>query len=197
MENTQAKEILRAQIRQKRAELSDRERHLMSRKIAEHFISTVPLLKDDVVAGFWPMLMEVDIRLILEMLEEQGFKLALPAVEARDKPLLFRAYKRGDNLRRNSAFPVEEPLESCEELVPNVVLVPLMAFDKTGARVGFGGGFYDRTLAKLHVNGDVNKRLLTVGIAYSFQQVSHVPVQVHDERLDCVVTEKGVILFDE
>lgn len=141
-----------------------------------------------VVAGYWPFGDELDVRPLLRQLHERGDRLALPVCGPRGTPLTFRAWTPGSVLVPGR-YGIAEPVAGQTALVPAVVLVPLLAFDRAGRRLGYGAGYYDRTLAGLREAGPV----LSIGIAYSAQEVVRVPVGAHDERLDWIVTEREAI----
>jgi 5-formyltetrahydrofolate cyclo-ligase len=143
-----------------------------------------------VVAGYWPMKSEADPRALMAVLAAKGHPLALPCVAKRGAPLLFHRWKDGDPLTKG-AFGTSEPLLCAERVTPCVLLVPLLAFDAEGYRLGYGGGFYDRTLETLRAARDI----LAIGIAYAGQEVSSVPHGAHDQRLDAVFTENGLCRF--
>ncbi len=136
-----------------------------------------------IVAGFWPMGSEIDIRMLLGALHARGHRIALPETPARGNPLIFRLWHPGAPMlpeRFGTARPGGEVLR------PDWLFVPLLAFDRAGSRLGYGGGFYDRTLATL-------PGAMAVGCAYACQEVDAVPVTAHDVRLHAVATERGVI----
>lgn len=141
-----------------------------------------------VVAGYWPMRGEIDVRPLLAGLAERGHITALPVVAAPRRPLVFRRWAPGDPLA-DGAFGTRHPVDVAPEVRPHCLLVPLLAFDRRGYRLGYGGGFYDRTIAALKAAGGV----VTVGIAYAGQEVEAVPAEPHDEALDWVVTERAFI----
>ena len=142
-----------------------------------------------IIAGFWPMRSEIDVRpLMLALAEVTGAKLALPLVLARGAPLAFRHWRPGIPLVQGP-FGTSHPGDREVVLVPNLILVPLLAFDRERNRLGYGAGFYDNTLAGLRKYVPVT----AVGVAYAAQEVSAVPVGEHDERLDLVLTETGFI----
>lgn len=141
-----------------------------------------------VVAGYWPMRGEIDVRPLLDGLAARGHITALPVVAAPATPLMFRRWKPGDPLAEG-AYKTQHPVDSAPEVRPHCLLVPLLAFDRRGYRLGYGGGFYDRTIAGLRAGGGV----VTVGIAYAGQEVDRVPDEPHDEPLDWVVTERDLI----
>ena len=132
---------------------------------------------------------EIDPRPLGEELLAMGWALALPASEAIDQPVVFRAWKPGDRLAPDVAG-VAAPLAGAPELKPDIVVCPLIAFDRSGGRLGQGGGYYDRTIELARASA---KRPWVVGLAFSVQEVAHVPVEPHDQRLDAILTEKAFI----
>jgi 5-formyltetrahydrofolate cyclo-ligase len=147
-------------------------------------------LPPGVVAGYWPMKSEADPRPLMAALSSLGHPLALPCVEKRAAPLLFRCWKEGDPLGRG-AYGTSEPLPAAAPVIPSVLLVPLLAFDAQGFRLGYGGGYYDRTLAVLRAARPVT----AIGIAYAGQEIPAVPHEAHDLRLDAILTEAGLTRF--
>jgi 5-formyltetrahydrofolate cyclo-ligase len=122
-------------------------------------------------------------------LHSLGHRLVLPAIRAAGEPLDFRAWQPGEPLVP-AGFGTQEPAATAPSVAPSVLLVPLLAFDAAGYRLGYGGGFYDRSLALLRAAGDT----LAVGLAYADQQVAAVPREATDQPLDLVVTERRVIV---
>ncbi len=143
------------------------------------------------MAGYWPMREEADIRPLLTALHERGHRVALPRVVRRGRPLRFLHWQPDDALVPGHAG-ILEPAGG-EEITPEVLLVPLLAFDGAGQRLGYGGGFYDRTLAALRARGG----LLAIGVAYGDQEVDSLPPDDHDEPLDWLVTERGCRRFGQ
>jgi 5-formyltetrahydrofolate cyclo-ligase len=135
-----------------------------------------------VLSAYRPMGAELDPGEAVAALTARGSTLVLP-VARKGRPLEFRRWRAGEPLRR-SAFGVEEP-EAGEALDPEALIVPLLAFDRRGFRLGYGGGFYDRTLAALRARGAVR----AVGFAFAAQEVASLPAEPHDARLDLIVTE--------
>jgi 5-formyltetrahydrofolate cyclo-ligase len=138
-----------------------------------------------VVSGFWPFGPEIDVRPILYHMLAAGHPIALPVVIKRGLPLLFRQWQPGQALVAGS-FGVPRPDKGRPELTPEVLIVPLLAFDRAGYRLGYGGGFYDRTLSGLRAKG----RALAIGVAFSVQEVPEIPRDETDQRLDWMVTER-------
>jgi 5-formyltetrahydrofolate cyclo-ligase len=140
-----------------------------------------------VVSFYWPMGDEADPRRLAARIAERGHVLALPVVMNKDAPLVFRLWRAGDPLIAH-AFGMHEPAGTAPLVTPDVLFVPLLAFDARGHRLGYGGGFYDRTLAALDAK-------LAIGVAYAGQETDALPIHDHDHPLDMVVTEKGVRRF--
>jgi len=157
-------------------------------QLAEHFLATIDMPKNAVVSGFWPMGDEIDLRPLLESLHARGHVVGLPVVVWRDHPLIFRSWAPGDALEP-AGLGTREPSQDKPKVLPQVVIVPLLAFDRLGYRVGYGGGFYDRTLEQLRAHGDVS----AIGVAYAGQEVEAVPHDDKDQPLDFIVTESGTI----
>jgi 5-formyltetrahydrofolate cyclo-ligase len=143
-----------------------------------------------IVSGYSPIRSEIDPTPLMQMLAAQGARLALPVIVARDRPLRFRAWSAADRLVRGP-LGIPEPLADAAELVPDIVLVPLAAFDRAGHRIGYGAGHYDRTLELLRRS----KAVTTVGVAFAVQEIEAVPALPHDVALDCVLTETNAFDF--
>jgi 5-formyltetrahydrofolate cyclo-ligase len=142
---------------------------------------------DYIVSGYWPIRDELDIRRLLTGLHEEGMVCALPLVEGPDRPLQFRRWRPGDILEQRP-FGLSEPSIAAPEMTPRIVLTPLLAVDPGGNRLGYGGGYYDRTLHELRQREPVT----AVGICFEAQRVADVPHDRNDQPLDWIVTEKGV-----
>jgi 5-formyltetrahydrofolate cyclo-ligase len=143
-----------------------------------------------IVSGYWPMGDEADPRALMTAIAARGHPLALPRVEKKHAPLVFHRWREGEHLVTHK-FGMSEPHMDREVVVPDVVLVPLLAFDADGHRLGYGGGFYDRTLEALRANHKIG----AIGIAYAGQEIEAVPHENHDHRLDAVLTENGLRHF--
>jgi 5-formyltetrahydrofolate cyclo-ligase len=169
--------------------LSDEQRAAASQAMAKR---GVPFTIEPgmVVSGYSPIRSEIDPAPLMRKLAEQGAKLALPAVMARGKSLAFRAWSPDDRLMMGP-LGILEPSPAAAELIPDVMLVPLAAFDRQGHRIGYGAGHYDYTLAHLRKV----KAITAVGTAFSVQEIKAVPALPHDVALDYVLTEKKVFDF--
>lgn len=141
-----------------------------------------------IVSGFHPFRSEINILPLMERLHAEGFRTALPIVPGQGVPLIFRAWNPGDEMGKGE-WDIPVPLATAPEVLPDVLLVPLLSFDRRGFRLGYGGGFYDRTLAKLRAL----KPVTAIGTAYAGQEVAEVPRGEYDVALDWVLTEEGPI----
>lgn len=159
--------------------------------IAGHFLAAMPLPLATGIAGYAAIGSEADPSELLRQLDAVGHVCSLPAVETRHAPLVFRRWRPGDPLlpgdHGTRAPSPEAPL--CR---PAIVLVPLLAFDGAGRRLGYGGGYYDRTLAALRSEGG---GVVAVGVAFSAQEAQDLPEDEFDQRLDWIVTEKEARRF--
>lgn len=157
--------------------------------VAERFVAALadPLSARPVVAGYWPMADELDVRPLLDRIAALGCPIGLPIVTPRGTPLVFRAWRPGAAMAAG-VFGTSHPA-SDEEVTPHLVIVPLLAFDCAGRRLGYGGGYYDRTLSTLRRGGPV----LAAGVAYDVQEAERVPTARSDEPLDWVITETRAI----
>ena len=140
-----------------------------------------------IISGFWPIRSEVDIRPLMSALREQGARLCLPAILDK-QTIVFRELVRGAPLV-DMGFGTAGPGAEAEVLDPAIMLVPLAAFDRRGHRIGYGAGFYDRAIARLHAAG-MAPRL--IGVAFDCQEVERVPDEPHDVIISELLTESGL-----
>ncbi|MGB3445349.1 MAG: 5-formyltetrahydrofolate cyclo-ligase [Xanthobacteraceae bacterium] len=178
-----SKDELRTAALVRRDALDDLAREAAAQRFAA-FADILDVTPSTVVAGYMPMRNEADPLPLMRALGARGVQLALPAVVARDAPLIFRAWRDGDPLIAGP-FGTRHPVETVPQSVPDLVLVPLAAFDRRGHRIGYGGGYYDRTLAALRAQ----KPLVAAGVAFAVQEVETVPASHHDAVLDVVLTD--------
>src|SRR5262245_55044106 len=141
-----------------------------------------------IVSGFMPMKTEINPLPLMKKLANAGVQLALPVTGRRGQPLTMRAWWRGEPLA-SGGWGIREPKPEAPLVGPDILLVPLLAFDRAGRRLGYGGGFYDLTLAQLRSR----KAVIAVGLAYSAQEIASVPTTPRDATLDLVLTEREVI----
>ena len=163
--------------------LSDEQRNAAAQAIADRTFST-ELNAGVIVSGYWPIRNEIDPTPLMRALAAQGAELALPAIVARDQPLRFRAWRLGGELIPGQ-FGIFEPPPDAPEVIPDIMLIPMAAFDRAGHRIGYGAGYYDRTLAQLAER----KKVTAIGLAFAVQEVGTIPALSHDVKLNYVLTE--------
>ena len=142
--------------------------------------------KKKIVGGYYPVNFEIDILEFLEKLEIKGLQLCLPIVK-KDNKMDFYSWSTKNLLKLNK-YGIPEP-EQIKKVFPDIILVPLVAFDSRLYRIGYGGGYYDRYIEKL----SNKKNLLKIGIAHSCQKINRVPTNKYDKKLDIIITEKYVL----
>ena len=144
--------------------------------------------KKIIIAGYYPSNHEVDILNFLKEASKRKFRIVLPVINSATT-MSFRSWIFKDPLYVNK-FGMLEPKNSGKAIVPDVIMVPLVAFDTQLNRIGYGKGYYDRSLKKISKN---KKKTISLGIAYSFQQCKKIPINKHDFKLDYIFTERGII----
>jgi 5-formyltetrahydrofolate cyclo-ligase len=189
MASSPSKADLRTAALARRDALSDEQRAAAAQAIASRGLP-VEIKRGAVVAGYSPIRSEIDPTPLMRTVAAQGARLALPAVTARGKSLAFRAWSPEDKLTLGP-LGILEPSPAAAELVPDIVLVPLAAFDRAGHRIGYGAGHYDFTLAHLRKA----KTIAAIGLAFAVQEIKTIPMQPHDVALDYVLTEKHAFDF--
>jgi len=183
-----AKAALRVKAHEKRAALLASVRAEAAEAASAHFFEGIALAQGEVVAAYWRIRDEMDCQPILVRLMDSGQPVCLPVVIGDGEPLELRLWQEGAPLYP-AGFGTLAPEELAPRVEPDVIIMPLLGFDDRGTRLGYGGGYYDRTLAKLA------KKPRLVGLAFSAQKLDHIPRDGHDIPLDAVVTEAGVIHF--
>ncbi len=148
----------------------------------------IPVAAGAIVAGFIPMKSEINPLRLMRKLAAAGARLALPAVARRGEPLIMRAWGFGEPLAAG-VWGTREPLPSAPAVAPDLLIVPLLAFDRAGQRIGYGAGYYDLTIAALRAH----KPVIAIGLAFAVQEIAAVPATPHDAPLDLVLTEREVI----
>ena len=185
----QSKSDLRTAALAAREALSGDERAAAAQAIARRGLP-LAIAPGTIVSGYSPIRSEVDPAPLMRALAAQGAQLALPVVLARGKSLAFRVWSPNDRLVLGS-LGILEPSPAAAEVVPDIMLVPLAAFDGLGHRIGYGAGHYDFTLAHLRKL----KHVIAIGLAFAAQEIMAVPALPHDVALDYVLTEKELLDF--
>jgi len=185
----QLKAVLRRTAMARRDALPPAERMAAALAIAEQGLP-VEVTPGIVVSGFSPLKSEISPLPLLRRLADAGASLALPVVAGRGQPLIMRAWSFGAPLI-SGVWGIREPPADAPELFPDILIVPLLAFDRRGHRIGYGAGYYDMTISDLRAM----KPVLAIGLAFAAQEIAAVPATPRDARLDLVLTERGAIDF--
>jgi 5-formyltetrahydrofolate cyclo-ligase len=183
-----AKAALRQQAIAHRDALPPRERQQAAEIIAAHEFPRA--VAGMIVSGFMPLKSEISPLPLMRKVAAAGAQLALPVVAGRGKPLIMRAYAFGDELAAGQ-WGIRQPKPEALEVAPDILIVPLLAFDRAGHRLGYGAGYYDMTISSLRSR----KPVTAIGIAFATQEIDAVPITARDARLDLVLTEREVIDF--
>jgi 5-formyltetrahydrofolate cyclo-ligase len=176
----------RARLIEERLAVSAEQRSAKAQEIAKGLDAAVGEIRDRLVSLYWPFRGEPDLRPWAETVMIRGGRLALPVVVEKARPLIFRAWQPGDKLERgvwNIPIPAAGP-----EVVPDIVVAPVVGYDPRKYRLGYGGGFFDRTLAALP------RKPLVTGVGYAMSAIQTIYPQAHDIPMDMIVTEEGRVL---
>ncbi|TSJ60449.1 5-formyltetrahydrofolate cyclo-ligase [Starkeya sp. 3C] len=186
------KASLRSEALARRAALHPDAREAAAEAAAANALAWLGDVRGEVVSVFTPIGTEIGTGPLIRRLREGGAAVALPVVVENGKPLIFRQWEAGVELVASKGpgrIVIPAPPETAPAVVPDVLVVPLAAFDARGNRLGYGAGFYDRTLALLRGA----KRIEAVGYAFAVQELAAVPAEPHDERLDAIATDAGIV----
>jgi 5-formyltetrahydrofolate cyclo-ligase len=179
---------VRKELIDRRLSAAPAERHKWSAAINEHLSLKWPEPPGGTIAFCWPFKAEHDVRSVVERWVSMGARAALPVVVAPKTPLIFRRWDAGVKLERG-ALGIPYPADT-EEIQPDTLLIPANGFDALGFRLGYGAGYFDRTIAGLR------PKVRIIGISYEIGRLSSIAPQSHDEPMDFVVTERGVHTCD-
>lgn len=186
---------LKGNLRKERLALRDalkpEQRAEASLAILEHAGEKISLFPKAVVSGFWPIRSEIDVRPLMSRLQARGARLCLPAIIDKET-IVFREFSASADMIE-TGFGTSGPGPDAAELDPDIMLVPLSAFDRMGHRIGYGAGYYDRAIDRLRAKGRAPK---LIGIAFDCQEVASVPAEPHDVALDAMLTESGFRVFE-
>jgi 5-formyltetrahydrofolate cyclo-ligase len=187
-ELTALKSALRKEAATVRKSVHDTTSEYAKLRLCEMKFPLSPSAECNIVSAFYPYQSEIDARPLLAKLAGDGWTPCLPIVVARDQPLIFRRWYPGQRTVPGK-WNIPQPDDDQPLLEPDVLLIPMLAFDRDGYRLGYGGGFYDRTLATLRAR----KPITAIGVAYAAQEVPHVPRGPLDQPIDFIMTEMEVI----
>lgn len=185
MDIAAVKRRARGEASRQRAAAHELLHHTAKHALAQRGLPFASAPPKSVISGFFPYKSEISTLPLLTRLHGDGWTLAMPVVMGEGLPLTFRVWKPGE-LTVAGIWNIPVPAETSPEVLPDVLLVPMLAFDAKGYRLGYGGGFYDRTLVKLRAL----KPIIAIGVAYSDQEVPEVPRADYDQPLDYIMTEK-------
>ena len=188
MSIAEQKERLRQSAQSRRREVAQAAGSRAGAQLAAHAVSGFGHLAGYAMSGYLAIGTEIDVSPTMAALDERGLITALPVVTGPARPLLFRQW-HGDMKLEAGPLGTRHPPPSAPDVMPDLLIIPMLAFDLSGYRMGWGGGFYDRTLAALRRQ----KQVIAIGAAFAAQQVDKVPIDDHDARLDWIVTEAGLI----
>ncbi|MGZ8996001.1 MAG: 5-formyltetrahydrofolate cyclo-ligase [Rhodospirillales bacterium] len=184
------KRRLRKRMRALRLVADQKEGPDAALSLIRHVLPALPelRLKDGAVfAGYWPISTEIDVRPLLARLHDRGFRCALPAIVAHEPVLAFRRWNPTDDLEPGE-YDTRQPFANAEAVTPEALLVPLLAVDGQGHRLGHGRGWYDRTLAALRARASV----VAIGVGYGVQRIARVPSTPDDQAVDWILTERSL-----
>ncbi len=187
------KKKIRKTLKVKRKKTFLKNGEVFSEMISSHFISWFVNQKNiKNIAFYYPINTEVDPFPIIRLLNKKSLNHCLPVICKLNTPLIFREWKKDSKLVKSN-FGAKIP-STGNEIIPDLILVPLLAYDNTGSRLGYGGGFYDRTLSNLRKN--LKKKIIAIGLAFSSQKYNGLlPVENSDEKIDAILTENGFNFF--
>lgn len=192
------KRDLRARARARRAEAHAALAGTAGDALRDVVLAAIAMPRGAVIGSYWPFRDEIDCAPLLRHLHGAGHEIGLPVVTARPKggkprPMTFRLWRPGMRLakgRLGEPTPPPDADYGAGDLTPTILFVPLLAFDRHGFRIGYGGGNFDATIAALRAAG---VSLVTIGFAYAAQEVAAVPTEPHDQALDWIATEREAI----
>ena len=185
------KQKLRKYFLDKRKNISNHYSQKVSNKVTKYFNSIIDNYSISVVAGFYPFRNEINTLPLLKVFISNGYKTCLPVTPLEEKILQFREWTPKKNLIRGK-YGILEPNQDCNTIEPDLLLVPLLAYDKFGHRLGYGGGYYDQTL-KILISR--KKNITSIGVAFKIQRFKKLPVDTFDIPLDAVIDEDGLLFF--
>ena len=183
-----SKPALRAEALARREEIPAAACVAFATHLAAKGLALATRFRPAVVSAYFPLGAEPSTLPLLETLGRAGVKTALPVTGRLGTPLVFRLWRLGEPTVKGK-MAIEEPMPDAPEAEPDLLFVPLAAFDRAGHRIGYGAGFYDRTLAGLRAK----KNIFAVGVAYAAQEFPEIPHDAHDQGLDYVLTERELI----
>ena len=185
---TKTKADIRKQVLQFRNNITSIKQQNAAQFARNNFIQNIVLTGDEIIAAYMPINSELDCLPLVEKLQKLGHEICLPVVVEKNQAMVFRRWEQGGKLCKD-AHNISTPNAKSKSMIPDIIIMPLVAFDKNGTRLGYGKGYYDRTIAKME------KKSLLVGYAFAGQEVEYIEQEAHDVPLDYLVNEKEVRQF--
>jgi 5-formyltetrahydrofolate cyclo-ligase len=188
-----SKSQLRTELHQRRDQYKQtHDLQTSGQDVLDRLISAAIIPPKAIIGSYWPVKSEIDVRPLLSYFYEQGHVCALPVVQASQKPLLFREWCPG-NLLISGIYNILTPDETAPLVIPDVLFIPVLGFDRHGHRLGHGEGYYDRTLESLRAHHPI----IAIGIAFDWQEVDTIPRLDHDEPMNYIITPTRLIEIKE
>ena len=181
------KRRLRTEMKARRGEIDNSQAAEAARAVIEHIKPFLVNKKRWHIALYHPVNSEFDALPLAHYLSGKRVRLSLPVIASRDEPMVFRPWQV-DELLVTAVHNIKVPPNKGLSATPELIIVPLLGFDTNGFRLGYGGGYYDRTLAQIRAQ----RRVIAMGLAYDLQEVGSIPAGIHDQRLDYVLTPLGL-----
>jgi len=181
------KKELRKEMKARRGEVEHEQALEAAKGVIEQIKPFLAQKKRWQIALYHPLHSELDALPLARFLSEQRVRLSLPVIMSRDEPMIFRPWQI-EELLVSAVHKIKVPPNKGLSATPELIIVPLLAFDKNGYRLGYGGGYYDRTLAQ--IRGE--RRVIAMGLAYDFQEVNAIPAESYDQHLDMLLTPSGL-----
>jgi 5-formyltetrahydrofolate cyclo-ligase len=183
------RKVMRTELLAKRLAITGRDRTSWNEAITARLLHILPNVSQLQIGVYWPFKGEYDLRPLAQRLHAQGARLALPVVVAKGAPLLFRHWRPGARMA-SGIWDIPIPVDG-EEVSPELLLIPLVGYDRLGFRLGYGGGYYDRTIAAMPIKPQ------TIGIGFAFSELPTIFPQSHDIPMDLILTERQVHLYGD
>tara|TARA_B100002052_G_C15766177_1_gene544778 strand:- start:399 stop:983 length:585 start_codon:yes stop_codon:yes gene_type:complete len=188
---TSQKRELRKILHTKRIEIYKKSKNVFSKKIFNELFNNLPSYKIKIISSFISIKSEISTSKLNQIILEEKKTLCLPVIDKPNNPLIFREFKKNTKLVKGF-MNILEPAQNEKKLIPDILFVPCLAFDDKGYRLGYGGGYYDKTFEYFN---KTNKQYISVGYAFDEQKIFNLPVDSHDIKLDFIMTEKSLYTF--
>jgi len=175
--------MMKSKLRRYYISLREKKYFEVENEFADHFLKKITFTKKNIIGSYWPINSELNVQKINTVLNEKGYRVSLPCIQ-NNKKMVFKILQNHGSLKLHS-FGIPEPDSNSSTVIPDIFLVPLVAFDKFGNRLGYGAGFYDRYFSTL----SKHKKVFKIGVGFSFQMCKKIPNTKQDLKLDAICTE--------